>query len=75
MQLSLYQIDAFAERPFEGNPAAVVPLKEWLPDETLRAIARKTTWQKPPILYLKETGIIFAGLRPTRKPRCADMPR
>lgn len=41
MQLSLYQIDAFSERPFEGNPAAVVPLKEWLPDETLQAIAEE----------------------------------
>lgn len=39
MKLSLYQIDAFAERVFEGNPAAVVPLDEWLPDETLQAIA------------------------------------
>lgn len=41
MKLSLYQIDAFAERPFEGNPAAVVPLDEWLPDETLQAIAEE----------------------------------
>ncbi|HWH18172.1 MAG TPA: PhzF family phenazine biosynthesis protein [Allosphingosinicella sp.] len=33
------QVDAFADRPFTGNPAAVVPLEEWLPDETLQAIA------------------------------------
>jgi len=37
--LSLFQIDAFADRPFEGNPAAVVPLEAWLPDEMLLAIA------------------------------------
>jgi len=38
-QLRLVQVDAFADRPFAGNPAAVLPLEEWLPDETLQAIA------------------------------------
>jgi predicted PhzF superfamily epimerase YddE/YHI9 len=28
MKLSIYQIDAFAEKAFEGNPAAVVPLEQ-----------------------------------------------
>lgn len=36
---SIYQLDAFAEAPFAGNPAAVVPLESWLPDATLQAIA------------------------------------
>lgn len=39
MKLPLWQVDAFASRRFEGNPAAVVPLASWLPDETLQAIA------------------------------------
>ena len=39
MELKLYQIDAFANKPFEGNPAAVCPLDEWLPDNLLQAIA------------------------------------
>ncbi len=39
MKLSLYQVDAFANEPFEGNPAAVCPLDEWLPDELMQAIA------------------------------------
>ncbi len=34
-----FQVDAFAARPFEGNPAAVMPLDQWLPDEILQAIA------------------------------------
>jgi PhzF family phenazine biosynthesis protein len=38
-RLSLHQVDAFADRPFSGNPAAVVPLERWLPDATLQAIA------------------------------------
>ncbi|HET6157903.1 MAG TPA: PhzF family phenazine biosynthesis protein [Dongiaceae bacterium] len=39
MALKFFQVDAFASRPFAGNPAAVMPLSEWLPDETLLAIA------------------------------------
>ena len=39
MQLSLYQIDAFANKLFEGNPAAVFPLDEWLPNEIMQSIA------------------------------------
>lgn len=41
MQLHLYQIDAFTDKIFEGNPACVVPLSEWLPDELLLKIARE----------------------------------
>ena len=39
MELTLYQVDAFADRPFAGNPAAICPLTEWLPDEVMQAIA------------------------------------
>lgn len=39
MRLPIYQVDAFTDRVFSGNPAAVVPLEAWLPDATLQAIA------------------------------------
>lgn len=39
MELSLYQVDAFTDKLFGGNPAAVCPLKEWLPTETMQKIA------------------------------------
>ena len=39
MRLTYHVIDAFAERPFEGNPAGVCVLDEWLPDATMLAIA------------------------------------
>jgi PhzF family phenazine biosynthesis protein len=39
MKLPIFKIDAFAESIFSGNPAAVVPLEEWLPDETMQNIA------------------------------------
>ncbi|MDP4537793.1 PhzF family phenazine biosynthesis protein [Alkalimonas collagenimarina] len=41
MKLTMYQVDAFAERVFEGNPAAVCPLEYWLDDTLLQAIAEE----------------------------------
>jgi predicted PhzF superfamily epimerase YddE/YHI9 len=37
--MNAYRINAFTSRSFAGNPAVVCPLDEWLPDETLQAIA------------------------------------
>lgn len=39
MKLPLYQIDAFTDKVFKGNYAAVVPLERWLPDSLMQAIA------------------------------------
>lgn len=39
MKLDLYQIDAFADAPFTGNPAAVVPLTDWLDEALMLKIA------------------------------------
>ncbi|MFM9903097.1 MAG: PhzF family phenazine biosynthesis protein [Pyrinomonadaceae bacterium] len=39
MKLDIFQVDAFTSEPFRGNPAAVVPLEAWLPDETMLNIA------------------------------------
>jgi predicted PhzF superfamily epimerase YddE/YHI9 len=39
MKYPLYWVDAFASEVFKGNPAAVVPLAEWLPDARLQRIA------------------------------------
>ena len=39
MEIPLYQIDAFTNRAFGGNPAAVCPLERWLDDATMQAIA------------------------------------
>ncbi len=41
MEVLLHQIDAFADAPFTGNPAAVMPLLEWLPDELLQHLAEE----------------------------------
>src|SRR5690606_25393710 len=39
MQLEFHQVDAFAERPFHGNPAVVYRLETWLEDALMQRIA------------------------------------
>jgi PhzF family phenazine biosynthesis protein len=39
MKQKIYQVDAFAEELFSGNPAAVCPLEDWPEDELLQKIA------------------------------------
>ncbi|MNX79941.1 putative isomerase YddE [compost metagenome] len=41
MKLNLYQIDAFTDKTFGGNPACVVPLDNWLADDILLKIAKE----------------------------------
>src|SRR5437660_12829195 len=39
MKLQIFKVDAFTREQFHGNPAAVVPLDEWLPSKTMLEIA------------------------------------
>jgi PhzF family phenazine biosynthesis protein len=57
MKLKLWQVDAFAERPFGGNPAAVVPLESWLDDGLLRAIANENNLAETAFLVRREVGV------------------
>jgi len=41
MELSIFQVDAFSDKVFGGNPAAICPLEHWLPDATLQSIANE----------------------------------
>jgi len=56
MELTLYQVDAFAEKVFEGNPAAVIPLKNWLPDETMQNIALENNLSETAFFISLERG-------------------
>jgi PhzF family phenazine biosynthesis protein len=38
-KMTVYQVDAFTNKLFHGNPAAVIPLKKWIPDELMQQIA------------------------------------
>lgn len=39
MKLPIFQVDAFTDKVFGGNPAAVCPLEQWLPDDVMQRIA------------------------------------
>ncbi|MBK7174477.1 MAG: PhzF family phenazine biosynthesis protein [Bacteroidales bacterium] len=52
MTNKLYQIDAFADKVFSGNPAAVCPLDAWLPDELMQKIAMENNLAET-VFYVK----------------------
>ena len=39
MKISYFEVDAFANRAFQGNPAGICPLEKWLDDATMQNIA------------------------------------
>lgn len=45
-RLPLYQINAFTQSVFGGNPAGVCPLEKWLPDQLLQAIAKENNYSE-----------------------------
>ncbi|MBR8535504.1 PhzF family phenazine biosynthesis protein [Carboxylicivirga sediminis] len=54
MKLTIYQIDAFTDKVFGGNPACVVPLEDWLPDELLLKIAMENAVAETAFFVKKE---------------------
>jgi len=52
-KIPLYQVDAFAERPFSGNPAAICPLDDWLGADVMQSIALENN--------LSETAFLVGG--------------
>src|SRR5918993_2684037 len=53
MPLNIYQVDAFTETIFGGNPAAVIPLTTWLNEDLMQQIAMENN--------LSETAFIVKG--------------
>jgi len=64
MDLSIYQIDAFSSCVFEGNPAAVCPLDEWLPDETMQSIAEENNLSETAFFVPKDDGFHIRWFTP-----------
>ena len=57
----MYQVDAFANKVFEGNPAAVIPMKgnTWFTDEKMQQIATENNLSETAFLISKDTGILL----------------
>ncbi len=54
MKIPLYQIDAFTDGVFKGNPAAVCPLKEWLDKDTMLSIAAENNLSETAFFVKKD---------------------
>lgn len=56
MKLDIYKVDAFANEAFSGNPAAVIPLKNWLAEELMQKIANENNLSET-AFFVKENEI------------------
>ena len=65
MRIPIYQVDAFTGRLFGGNPAAVCPLPEWLPDATLQAIAAENNLAETAFFAPQGEGYLLRWFTPT----------
>jgi predicted PhzF superfamily epimerase YddE/YHI9 len=64
MQIPIYQVDAFAHALFSGNPAAVCPLKGWLSEATMQAIAAENNLAETAFLVPREDGYALRWFTP-----------
>jgi PhzF family phenazine biosynthesis protein len=64
MRLPLYQIDAFANRLFSGNPAAICPLGDWLDDSLLQAIAAENNLSETAFFVAQDHGFQLRWFTP-----------
>ena len=65
MKHEIFQIDAFASQPFAGNPAAVVPLESWLPDDVMLNIAMENNLAETAFFVPSEKGYDLRWFTPT----------
>jgi len=65
MRIPLYQVDAFTGHLFGGNPAAVCPLAEWLPDATMQAIAAENNLAETAFFVARGEGYLLRWFTPT----------
>ncbi len=66
-QLKIYQVDAFADSVFQGNPAAVCPLELWLDDEILQAIAQENNLAETAFFVPRDNGFHIRWFTPTQE--------
>jgi len=64
MIVPFYQVDAFTDRLFGGNPAGVCPLDQWLPDETMQKIAMENNVSETAFFVKKADGFHIRWFTP-----------
>jgi PhzF family phenazine biosynthesis protein len=70
-RLPIYQVDAFTDHLFGGNPAGVVLLREWLPEPTMQAIAAENNVPATAFVHKGPEGYALRWFTPSRElPLC-----
>jgi PhzF family phenazine biosynthesis protein len=64
MTLPLYQVDAFTDQVFKGNPAAVMPLENWLSDDVLQSIAMENNLSETAFIVPEGEGYALRWFTP-----------
>jgi PhzF family phenazine biosynthesis protein len=64
LKFSLYQIDAFADKLFSGNPAAVIPLDKWIDDIPMQQIAEENNLAETVFFVPKQDGFHIRWFTP-----------
>lgn len=62
--MTLYQVDAFTDQLFKGNPAAVIPLNEWIPDELMQNLAMENNLAETVFFVPAATGFDIRWFTP-----------
>ena len=65
LQIPIYQIDAFTETLFGGNPAAVCPLERWLDDDVLQSIASENNLSETAFFVAEGAGFRLRWFTPS----------
>lgn len=65
MTIPVYQVDAFTNQPFKGNPAAVCPLDSWLPDDLMQKIALENNLAETAFIVPYEDAFQIRWFTPT----------
>ena len=65
MKIPIYQIDAFTDKMFEGNPAAVCPLDKWLDKSVMQHIAAENNLSETAFFVKEDEGYRLRWFTPT----------
>jgi len=64
VKLPIYQVDAFTDKLFAGNPAAICPLESWLPDATMQSIAAENNLAETAFFLREGDGYLLRWFTP-----------
>ncbi len=64
MKLTIYQVDAFSNKVFGGNPAAVIPLEKWISDNLMQQLAMENNLAETVFFVPEKDGFAIRWFTP-----------